>query len=316
MPSDPSGRSSYVRCASPITAAVLYVFLAWHAAVQLRRVAGMMLVCLKQAAQRIPSEPANDHRARIAADEAFYAGWLKPRIDNFYEWHGWNHHSEGAGEALEAPNTNARRRLRNQLTLAWKVKRKASHWLATFAQRRQVRLYWPQRRPRLFLQRRLRGRRRARTIKSREQTAEEEPQVNMHADSWVASNRTNGHTSLRTYRMYVMSCSVELYSAEQITDRSHTFRLTHRRSIMRMQQVDALGVDPRLVHKWQARKQMRSSGRRNQHQRPYLLWLSLTLVFTVACLRRMCSTVGRTAFQLRLWLVSAILVSGTLRTIS
>lgn len=61
-----------------------------YVALQLRKVAGMFLYCLTQAARRITANENNHHRLRILEDEEFYKHWLYPRIQQFYHSRGWS----------------------------------------------------------------------------------------------------------------------------------------------------------------------------------------------------------------------------------
>lgn len=56
---------------------------------QVRKMAGMLLYCLKQAAKPISTDENNCHRRRIEEDEAFYKNWLFPRFEQFYRQQGW-----------------------------------------------------------------------------------------------------------------------------------------------------------------------------------------------------------------------------------
>lgn len=56
---------------------------------QVRKVAGMFLYCLQQAAKGIRADDENPHRKRILEDEEFYQNWLYPRFKRFYSQRGW-----------------------------------------------------------------------------------------------------------------------------------------------------------------------------------------------------------------------------------
>eukprot|EP00903_Cladosiphon_okamuranus_P008725 g8357.t1 len=54
-----------------------------------RKMAGMFLYCLKQAAKPISTDESNCHRRRIEEDQGFYKDWLLPRFERFYRQKGW-----------------------------------------------------------------------------------------------------------------------------------------------------------------------------------------------------------------------------------
>lgn len=67
---------------------------------QVRKMAGVFLYCLKQAAKPISTDESNCHRRRIEEDQEFYKNWLFPRLEQFYRQQGWP-----IGDALAAEGT-------------------------------------------------------------------------------------------------------------------------------------------------------------------------------------------------------------------
>eukprot|EP00752_Nemacystus_decipiens_P006518 g5870.t1 len=80
---------------------------------EVRKMAGMFLYCLKQAAKPISTDESNCHRRRIEEDETFYKNWLVPRFERFYRQQGWAVGDglgviESGGGSLHSSNKNKR----------------------------------------------------------------------------------------------------------------------------------------------------------------------------------------------------------------
>ncbi|CAN0045210.1 unnamed protein product [Scytosiphon promiscuus] len=199
-----------------------------------RKVAGMFLYYLKQTAECIGTDESNCHRQRILSDEAFYKSWLFPRFERFYRQQGWSVESTTAADGTS-----------NELT----DEQSCSSSKSKSTSNRSPTSFRPRSGPRLkHVLKRLKLKRRRKDQKSCETVSVPHPPVSICSSSKVDLCRDLLPLDIVNRRSWTL-CAIDV---------STQFYLLG--PLDSCNQVEPLGVDARLVKKWQVKRDSRRNG--------------------------------------------------------